>query len=786
MKRPALIAAAGFICGCLLAAWQVFIGFILGILTVIVCLAFKVLGKKGLPLILYVIFLFAGYVIMKNSMNVRKEMEAIDEDTVITVMGEADDIEEGEYGLRLILKIKGGYCMANLYDESLKALSKDTLVKMLGNKIGVTGRKKDFMEAANPGNFSEKSFSYSKGIILKLNAEKIEITDDVVNEFKLMAYKLREHFNSTMHSICTDDRLAGVFMAIIYGDKGQLHEEIKSTFSDGGISHVLVISGLHISIAGMGIFYLLRRLMEGKYAAVISSLIMIMYVIVAGAGVSAVRAVIMFLTAIVGKLTGRIYDMKNAIAVAVIILLAGNPYYLFNTSFLLSFSSVAGIAFILPCVIRFINTRNTVIKSFVTSMTVNIVNGPIIADTYFEVPLYSVALNIIVVPLMSVLVICGLLGLMAGQLWVEAGAVIIYPAVWVINFYELLCKLAMKLPLASIVTGHFDIWQLLLYYGTIILVTYVMYKITETDKNVQLKPFMRTAVAGFSGVVLSLALYIAVPKRNTITFLDVGQGDSSVFVSGSGMVCIFDAGSTSRDRCGSYNILPYLKYSGISHIDYIILSHSDADHINGVEEILDDNAISVDNVIVASQDEGFNGLIQKISENTNINIINGFEGTFIEEETTRISLLNPGTASMDKNGELTDDINDRSIVAVIETSGRKIVMTGDIGEETENLLAVKYGDNYKELYGGLSNADILKVAHHGSKYSSSDYFLSLVSPELAVISCGENNIYGHPHEEALKRLDLYAENVEVTYKTGAVTVYLDNSDTLTYDILKKN
>ena len=780
MKRPVLAAAAGLICGCLLAAWQVFLFIIAASLTVIVCLAFKVLGKKVLPLILYVIFLVTGYMLMENCILIREKTESIAEDTVITVTGKADDIEEGEYGLRLYIKLEGGYCTANLYNEDLKKIKKSALVEMLGNKVKVTGRKKDFKEASNWGNFSEKDYSYSKGIILKINAENIEVTDDGVNEFKIWAYKLKERFNNTMNSICTQ-RMAGAFMAIIYGERGQLDEELERSFSYGGISHVLVISGIHISIAGMGLFYLLRRLLSESHSAVISSIIMIMYVIIAGGGVSAVRAAIMFFICLVGRLTGRIYDMKNAAAIAAIILIAGNPYYLFNTSFLLSFSSIFGIAFILPCVLEFINTKNAAVRSFVTSVTVNIANGPVIANTYFELSPYNVILNIVVVPLMSVVVICGILGLAAGQLSTAAGAVIIYPAALIINFYELMCKLAMKLPFGRIVTGHFEVWQLLLYYGFIVIIAYGMHRIADTGKDKAIKSYVRAAICGAAGLALSIGLYVAIPRRNIITFLDVGQGDSSVFVSGDGMVCIFDAGSTSRDKCGSYNILPYLKYSGISRIDYIILSHSDADHINGVEEILSDKAIKVDNIIVSSEDKGFDELKKAVDEN--INIINGFEGIYIEDKASRISILNPPAASVDTAGRLTDDVNESSIAAVIEANGRKILMTGDIGKAAEEILAEKYGDS--DILVSIENTDILKVAHHGSKNSSSDYFLSIAAPKLAVISCGEDNIYGHPHKEALERLELYGENVEITYKTGAITVYLDNSDTLNYDIFRK-
>ncbi len=243
MKRPVLIAAAGLICGCLLAAWQVFLWVILAILTVIVCLAFKVLGKKGAPLALYVIFLLAGWLIMGNSIDVREKMEGIRQDTVITVTGKVDNAEEGEYGCRLYIKLKEGYCIANLYDESLKSLNKEALTEMLGNRIRVTGRKKDFKEAVNQGNFSEKAYNYSRGVILKIDAVSIGIIDHRADEFKIWAYRLRERFNETMRNICTD-RLAGVFMAMIYGEKGMVDKEIKSSFSDAGISHILVISGV--------------------------------------------------------------------------------------------------------------------------------------------------------------------------------------------------------------------------------------------------------------------------------------------------------------------------------------------------------------------------------------------------------------------------------------------------------------------------------------------------------------------------------------------------------------
>lgn len=787
MKRPVLITAAGVISGCILAAWQVSFWMIFAILTVIVCLTFKVLGKKILPLILYVFFLFVGILLMKNSMEIRNEMEAVPEDTLITVTGEIENIEESEYGYKIFIRIKDGICEADLYNSSINGGKSNCIINsefpgnMIGNKVMVTGNKKNFKEALNYGNFNEKDYCYSKGIVLKINIKDIDITDDRTNEFKAVAYRIKTRFSKTLENICTE-KMAGVFMAVIYGEKDRLDEKLEETFADGGISHILVVSGLHISIAGMGIYIILRRFLTGRWAGVISTIVMIMYVMIAGGSLSAFRALIMFSLQLLGKLTGRIYDMKNAVAIAALILIAQNPYYLFNSGFLLSFGTVAGIAFILPYVINFLKIKKAIVKSFVTSFTINIINGPVIANTYYELSLYSVFLNIIVLPLMSIVVLCGIIGIVAGQISDVAGTIIISPAVWVINFYELLCRLSLKLPFAKIVTGHFEIWQLVLYYGFVFALVSVMRYITKKEKII-LKPYMKALTGIMAGIVLCIGLYISVPKRNVITFLNVGQGESSVFVSDNGMVCIFDAGSTTNDKCGTYNILPYLKYNGISHIDYIILSHSDEDHINGVKDIIDDNAIKVDNVIAAAGDEAFDELIEEISDS--VNIIFGMEDMHIEDNTTRISFINPQTDGEETDGNIIDDVNERSIVTVIETNGRKIVITGDIGETTEARLVQKYGNTSENGYSILADADVLKVAHHGSKYSSTEEFLSLTSPKLAVISCSEDNPYGHPHRETLERLDKYAEKVEITYDTGAVTVYLDNSDTLTYDIFSK-
>ena len=257
-------------------------------------------------------------------------------------------------------------------------------------------------------------------------------------------------------------------------------------------------------------------------------------------------------------------------------------------------------------------------------------------------------------------------------------------------------------------------------------------------------------------MVLHIYLYTANPEKKTITFLHVGQGDSSVFVSESGTVCLFDGGSTSIESPGKYIILPYLKYRGIACIDYIILSHSDEDHINGIGEIIEDKSLKVRNIILPTGDDGF-GEIEAMAENNKINIIRADSEMGIEGNDFKIDFINP----LKRYEGQYKDKNDNSLGAVIEMNGVKAAMTGDIGETAEEW--IMEGEN-------LSNVDILKVPHHGSKHSSSEAFLECMQPKLAVISCGENNSYGHPHKETVDRLMKLGTVIYETYVRGAVTV----------------
>lgn len=766
--------------------------FVILIIAFAAFLTWGIAGKKYLPLVLYVILYISGFYIMYREESRHKLLEAVEVKERVSVEGRVCDIIDSDYGMEIIIKVTKGWnipikdfkCRVYI-DRGLWGSSGADY----GNSVKIEGTKREFSEPLNPGAFDEKTYSYGLDIIFKVNGESIEIVDKTINELQSISSYIRGRMTEILKIICSDKE-AGVFMAMLYGEKGQLDDDLKEMYGYGGISHILAISGLHISIIGMGVYSAIRHFMAQRWAGVISTLFMIMYGIMSGGSVSAIRAIIMFFVNLLGKLTGNIYDIKNSICIAAFILLVQNPYYLYNMSFLLSFGAVVSIGFILPYVTEFVQAEKSIIKSFISGITVNIANGPVVANGFYQMPIYGVFLNLLVIPLMGIAVLSGIAGIVAGIFSGGAGKIFIFPGVAVLKIYEWLCTMVSSLPLAVVVTGHFELKDMVIYYGIVILSTALMWIWDNREYK-----WLRDKVRGYIGIsrkkgklfrymfggivciILHVYIYTTYPQRGIMTFLHVGQGDSAI-LSVKDMVCIFDGGSTSIKNTGKYVILPYLKYSGIKKIDYIILSHSDEDHINGIYEVLLDKAVTVDNVVLPMGDEGF-GSIEGVCKEKGINVIRADSTMSIKAGETEIDFINP----INKYVGVSNDVNNNSLAAVINVYGKKIGMMGDMGEDTEILIAEEYEKGNMKI---IQNLHVLKVPHHGSKYSSSYKVLEIYNPVLSVISCGSNNIYGHPHSEALSRLKEKSSDVCITYETGAVTLYLDNNEGVAYDYFTGN
>ncbi len=768
LKRPTVMVVMAILHGELTSSekskWLLTFILVVIFLGIMVYVSMK---KKFIFMFAYAISFLFGILIMNSEEKSFEVLDNILEGEDISIEGKVKSISKSEYDYKVIIDV----------DDSVNYLVifADEPNIAIGNYINVKGTNKKFSIATNKGNFDEKAYYYGLGIGIKIKAENYKVIDESKNKVIISMLSLRENLTKNIEKLC-DSEEAGCFKAMLYGDKASLDNEIKSLYSDSGIAHILAISGLHISLLGMFLYKGLRKVSGYRASGVISTVFMIAFGIMSGGSISSIRAVIMFCVKLFSQVTGRVYDTRTSLAIAGGYLIIDNPYCIYNTSFQLSFGAIIAIIYLVPAMRSVFKTKNKIMEAFLVSVSVNIITMPIISFTYFEIPSYSAILNIVVIPLMAIVLISGLLSSVIALVSVGLAEVFIGAGVYVLRLYKILCSLFTKLPKNKIIVGQMEISEIFIYYILVVVLIMILNitgkKMCKSKKVRIIEGEVRRGFYRyiFVSTLLIIGIYFNVYKdrlgKSYITFLDVGQGDSAFVVSNNGGTYLFDGGSSSVKNVGKNRIIPYLKSSGCSKLDFIVLSHNDSDHINGIVDIINEGSIEIDTIVLPPTTQGFEDLVY-LADEKSISIMYARKGTNISEEDFSIDFINPN---------IFVDTNESSLVTLIKCDGKKLLFTGDIGTDTEDELL---RDNM------LAKIDILKVAHHGSKYSSEDEFINTVKPSLAIISCGKDNSYGHPHKETLDRLRSFEIESLITYKTGAITINLDFSGGISYNIFSE-
>ena len=357
----------------------------------------------------------------------------------------------------------------------------------------------------------------------------------------------------------------------------------------------------------------------------------------------------------------------------------------------------------------------------------------------------SVLINMIVVPLMTVVMISAAAGGIVGLLNVSAGSFCIGPGVFVIKLYRLLCTANARIPWAVWVCGRPEVWQIAIYYFMLAVVVFALKRYSGRYK---------TPVWAFVPAFAILTLRF--DRGFEADFLYVGQGDGIFIRGGNGTTFLVDGGSSDKKSLYEYTLEPFLLSKGAAGLDYAIVTHCDSDHISGLFELLKNGRIRVGTVYMpesAEYDEAYDAL-WKTAEESGANVRTIYCGMRLTAGSTEITCIYPeqGGSDTERNGN--------STVLVVENNDFSMLLTGDIGQEQE-----------KELCWAVSRFapfDVLKSAHHGSKNSNCAEFIKAASPKSIVISCGEGNRYGHPHEEALERMGEFGAVIYRTDEQGAV------------------
>lgn len=645
---------------------------------------------------------------------------------------------------------------------------------VMGSLVLMEGKFYAFSPATNPGAFDAADYYRTMGRQGRLMQADLLASDGAKDAFREGLYQCRCYLSLLLRACCPE-REAGVLGAMLLGEKGLLDEEIKGLYQQNGIVHILAISGLHLSLLGMGFYRLLERLRVPKVVNIIWTIgMMYCYGVMTGMGVSIVRAFIMFSMKLAAGLLKRSYDLFCAMTTAALFILVSQPRYLFHSGFLFSFGAICGIGF-LPAVSVHFPSKPKCLKALFTGTWISLSTLPVYLCFYYEFPPYSILLNLLVIPCMGIVLGSGVLTLAAGAVFLPLGRAAVRPGIAILTLYEKCCGICAGLPGRRWITGRPKNFQVVLFL-TVLAVLIVL------AKKLKRRHF-------FAGVMIAvLLLILRIPEGLELTFVDVGQGDCIYLCEPDGTRILIDGGSSDQSDVEKYQILPFLKYRGVSTLDAVFVTHPDSDHENGIRGLLEnyeENGIRIGmlvlpDVAVESRGESYLSLAA-LAEERGVAVRFVAYGDRFSLGKVMLTCMHP------QRGYGNQDTNAYSTVLYLTYGNFSALFTGDLEGEGEALVTERLSREMgrQDLYVQWTRADrlaedsaltghitLLKVAHHGSKNSTSDAFLALTNPQIAMISAGRDNSYGHPHRETLERLQGQGCRIYQTPESGAVTFYV--------------
>lgn len=628
----------------------------------------------------------------------------------------------------------------------------------IGNIVQVLGICAYPSLPENPGGFDAYGYYGAMDIAMTIKKAVVQKNDHRADFFRQFLSTVRKKASESLFNVFNSED-AGILSAMLLGEKNGLDRELKELYQDNGIIHILAISGLHISLLGMALYYLLRKIgVSFAGASGVSGSILAAYVLMTGSAASSLRAWIMFVIFLGAQIAGRTYDSPTALLSAAVVMLLHNPKMVTQAGFLLSFAAVAAV----NLSAHFTHPMRKG-KSLGISLSIFLVTLPVVAWFYYRIPVYGIFLNVIVIPMMPIILGAGAVSMAVGMCSVKIGIFFAAPAHYVLAGIRFLCGRVRMLPGNTLVLGRPKPIQIVVYYLILLILLLFFKKKRKID--------LLTRAFGII-LIISIILYKE-PQKWTMTFLNVGQGDGCCIRTEKRAVWMIDAGSSDHQELAAYSLCPYLEYHGIDEVDYWMISHYDNDHVSGLMEILQSyqkdaagrNAcgITVKHLILpdigrgetVSEKESVYEKIVKLAEQNQIQVLYAGAGDVIRQGETYFRVLAPKRNHVYKNH------NEASMVVEVTYKGFRALLTGDVEGEGEEALL-------KE--GLLGDVDLLKVAHHGSGNSTKEEFIEQIKPEVSVISCGAGNRYGHPHQELLRRLEAAKSKIVRTDSVGAVDV----------------
>lgn len=704
-------------------------------------------------------------------------------DATITLWGRVDEPPEDlEYGTRFILAVDSAARTSSsqavagrvqiLLGKSRYGESAVFPELRLGDRIEVSGDLRSVPRKRNPADFDYGAYLLRRGVggtmsiyeaggIAFLGAEAGPI-DDLVSAS-------RRHVRKSIHRFVRNEDNQAVLFALILADRRGIDTETRATFAETGLMHLLAVSGLHVLLVGLLLYQLLKPILgrlrfswwqAEVIRAVITLAVLLLYLLVTGGTVSVQRAFIMTAVWISATLLQRQTDALNTLGVAAAIILLLRPAALFDVGFQLSFAAVGALVTLTPLMSSHLpetwRRRSPVrwaLNMTVVSIAATLGTAPVLLYHFGRVPLAGLVLNLAAIPATAVALFGGLFTVLLAWAHPLADA---FAAVAELGSAGLLMASrtgAQHLGWA-IVNGFIRegwmVWSMVLGLGALAL-----WKRSRTRWALVICAFSCFA----SSLWLGIAREDTAPELDVV-FLDVGQGDATLIGLPNGRHLLVDAGIRDpyTDQ-GARTVLPHLRRYGIKRLDAVVLTHADADHYGGVFSLLDEIEIGT---LVHNGHQKENEFWQAVlhradSLHLSQRMVHAGD-TLALDPSVRVRVLHPANPP-----ESWEDGNDGSVVLRLEYGTTSFLLTGDVEVYGEQEILSRYED--------LIASTVVKVAHHGSRTSSSAIFVDAASDSStthAVVSVARRNRYGLPNDEPLARWNSTNANVLQTALEGAI------------------
>ena len=688
---------------------------------------------------------------LKNKyLEIYKDDKNIISATAVVIKGPS----EGEYNYKYTVKARTGKYKNKKFIVYINKKNKKLLE--YGDLIEIKGEYSAPEVARNYKGFDYSQYLKTLNIYGTIKVEESKIINKnqlspILISINNIKEKMIDNANRNMPK-----RTANLLLGILIGERDNIQEDIIESFRTANLSHILAVSGAHTSYIILGITYLISKSKTPKRIGYIITIInLLIFIIITGASYSVVRGCIMAIVVIGAKICYRKENFFTSICISLIIILIQNPFAINDIGLKLSFMGTAGIVIFNKSITNFfikLKIKQKIAEALSVTFSAQLMIMPITILNFNTISLTFFISNILASPLLGIIIIFGFISIFISSILNPISKILFLILHIFLELLILVSKVTEKIPGSSILVKTPNILFAIVYYILILFFNYFFVikqnptrrfhkKIIKiiTIKNIK-NAFKVIAVVFLIILLLTRIVRIINPTLK-IYFIDVGQGDSTLIVTPKNKKILIDGGE------GKTNVLfQYLLDRRINKIDYIIISHFDSDHCNGLIEIIE--KMRVENIVMSKQSkesEEYKKILEIIKQkNIKVSSVKA-EDKIIIEKNLYTKILNPA-----EKFEF-QDLNNNAIVAKLVYKNFSMLFTGDIEKAEENL-AKKYKNELKST--------ILKVAHHGSKTSTSEEFLKYVEPQIALIGVGENNKFGHPNQITIEKLkNIRSQNI---------------------------